>query len=134
MLSASEPSLLVMLVASTPLNDRLVDVVLVPLTDGETLPLPLTPTGESSEETPDSEPKSPVKLRVDVGVLVSCSPVICRETVADSAWTSAWSDVTFTKTSETPTSSVTSTPRVTEASTSIPSFTVFLNPSFSYET
>ena len=84
MLSLSEPSLLVMFVASIPLKKRLVDVVRVPLTDGEIFPLPFTPTGESSLDTPASADKRPVKLRVDVGTLVICSPVICRDTAADS--------------------------------------------------
>jgi len=85
-LSLIEPSLLVIFVASMPLKKRLVEVVRVPFTDGETLPLPFTPTGDNSLETPASALSKPVKLRTDVGVRVSCSPVICRETAALTAW------------------------------------------------
>src|ERR671916_1169522 len=67
MLSFKEPSLLVMLVASTPLKKRLVLVVRVPLTDGEMLPLPLVKTGGNSELTPASAESRCVKLRVEVG-------------------------------------------------------------------
>src|SRR5687768_9188963 len=120
-----------MFVASMPLKDKLVDVVRVPLTDGEIFPLPLTPTGESSAETPASLESNPVKLRVEVGSLVTSSPVICRATVAESPCTSGWSLVTSTNTSETPISSVTSTVLVTEASTGASFVIAFLNPSFS---
>lgn len=119
MLSLRLPSLLVMFVASMPLKNRLVDVVRVPFTDGDWFPLPFTPTGDSSVETPASEPSNPVKLRTDVGVRVNCSPVICREVVADSVWISGWSFITSTKMSVPPTSSETSSERDTEASTSV---------------
>ena len=67
MLSVNEPSFEVRLVASTPLNDRLVLVVRVPLTEGEMLPLPLVRTGGRSELTPASAESRCVKLRVEVG-------------------------------------------------------------------
>ena len=67
-----------------PLKNNEVEVVRVPLTDGEMLPLPFTLTGESSLDTPASDDKSPVNERVEVGILVASSPVICLEVVADS--------------------------------------------------
>ena len=76
MLSLIAPSLVVMFVASMPLKKRLVLVVRVPFTEGEMLPVPLTRTGGKSELTPGSEERRCVKLRVDVGTLVSSSPSI----------------------------------------------------------
>ena len=67
MFPLSEPSLEVMLVASTPLKNRLVLVVRVPFTDGDWLPLPFVSTGERSELTPASAESNCVKLRVEVG-------------------------------------------------------------------
>ena len=63
MLSVSDPSLVVRLVASMPLKNRLVLVVRVPFTDGEMLPVPLIRTGGRSALTPASDDKRWVKLR-----------------------------------------------------------------------
>ncbi len=73
MLSDIEPSFDVMFVASTPLKNRLVLVVRVPLTEGEMLPVPLISTGGRSALTPASADRRCVKLRVDVGTSVSSS-------------------------------------------------------------
>ena len=136
MLSFSEPSLVVMFVASTPLKKRLVEVVRVPLTEGDWLPLLLVATGESSVLTPASVLRSCVKLRVEVGTATSCSAEICREMAAVSGVVSAVaSSVTVTVSSAmSPTSSLSSSVRGTDASTSTFWLRSFLKPEASYVT
>ena len=57
------------MVASTPLKNRLVLVVRVPLTEGEMLPVPFVRTGGRSALTPASADSRCVKLPVEVGGL-----------------------------------------------------------------
>jgi len=107
-----------MLVASTPLKKRLVEVVRVPLTEGLWLPLPFVETGERSVLTPASVLSSWVKLRVEVGTWTSCSALIWRAMVAASGEASTSPPVTVTVSPViSPTSSLSSKVRGTAAST-----------------
>jgi hypothetical protein len=71
------------------LNERLVLVVRVPLTEGEMLPLPFVSTGGRSELTPASAERRCVKLRVEVGTLVSSSALSWRKVAAVSRCTNS---------------------------------------------
>src|SRR5918998_6500616 len=136
MLSLSEPSLVVMLVASTPLKKRLVEVVRVPLTEGDWLPLLLVETGARSLLTPASVFKSCVKLRVEVGTATSCSEEIWRESAdVSGVVTASDSPVTVTTSAAmSPTSSRAASVRGTEASTATDWLTSRLKPAASYVT
>ncbi len=134
MLSVIEPSFEVMLVASTPLKNRLVLVVRVPFTDGEMLPVPLTSTGGRSALTPASADSKCVKLRVEVGTSVSSSALIRRYTAAVLATTTGTSALTVTCSVMAPTSSVILSCRVTVASTSTSLLSSFLKPLSSNDT
>ncbi len=111
-----------------PLKKRLVEVVRVPFTDGEMLPLLLTATGGKSALTPASVESKCVKLRVEVGICTSCSAVTWRETVEVSGVTSSVPSVIVTVSATSPGSSAASTVRGTAASTSTLSLTSVLKP------
>ena len=131
MLSLIDPSLLVRLVASMPLKSKLVLVVLVPLTEGEMLPVPLIRTGGRSALTPASDDNRWVKLPVDVGT-ASNSALVRLRAVVDVVMASRFaSAVTCTVSLSPPTSSVTGTDRVVAASTMMPPRTSRLKPSSS---
>ena len=117
MLSVSDPSLEVKLVASMPLKNRLVLVVRVPFTDGEMLPVPFTSTGGSSALTPASDDKRCVKLRVVVGTIVNSSALSRRNAVAVVGVSSSTPPCTVIDSLIAPISSVTFRLRGTPAST-----------------
>src|SRR5688500_7182746 len=112
MLSLIAPSFDVRLVASMPLKNRLVLVVLVPLTEGEILPVPLVRTGGRSALTPASDERRCVKLPVDVGTASSSAAVKLREVAAVVTVNSAASPETWTVSVRPPTSSVTDRERI----------------------
>src|SRR5687768_13496031 len=133
MLSLIDPSLLVRLVASMPLKNRLVLVVRVPLTEGEMLPVPLISTGGRSALTPASDDKRWVKLPVDVGTASSSALVRLRAVAGVVTVSRFASAATCTVSERPPTSKVTATDRVVAASTITPLRTRRLNPSSSNE-
>src|SRR5687768_16068795 len=118
-----------MLVMSTPLYSTLLLVAFVPLTDGDTEPVSLLPTGGRSALTPAVAVRRWLKFRVEEGTAVISSPLKRRETVGVVVFRTGEPASTVTTCERPPTSSATLIVRGTAASTTTPDRLTVLNPS-----